>query len=174
MRNIIFCDEILKIFRFSLQRNSIVDLWSFAIRYSQYTATSSNGQMVSWSKTWWRHQMERFSALLAFCVGNLPVTNEFPKHRPVTRSWCFLWSAPKPTVDKQWGRRWFETPSRSLWRHQWFRSLQWEFLLVVFRNKLPCWLVKLTDLCLCIIVSYVCCVATADVYVKMIKEHSLC
>ena len=36
-------------------------------------------------KTWWRHQMETFPALLAFCAGNSPVTNEFPAQRPVTR-----------------------------------------------------------------------------------------
>ena len=29
-----------------------------------------------------------------------------------TELWCFLWSAPKQT--RRW---WFETPSRSLWRH---------------------------------------------------------
>ena len=28
--------------------------------------------------TWWRHQMETFSASLAFCAGNSPVTGEFP------------------------------------------------------------------------------------------------
>ena len=28
--------------------------------------------------TWWRHQMETFSALLALCEGNSPVTGEFP------------------------------------------------------------------------------------------------
>ena len=28
--------------------------------------------------TWWRHQMETFSALLAFCAGNSPVTGDFP------------------------------------------------------------------------------------------------
>ena len=38
-----------------------------------------------WS-SWWRHQMETFSALLAFCAGNSPVTGEFPAQRPVTRS----------------------------------------------------------------------------------------
>ena len=38
------------------------------------------------SKTWWRHQMETFSALLALCAGNSPVTGEFPAQRPVTRS----------------------------------------------------------------------------------------
>ena len=36
--------------------------------------------------TWWRHQMQTFSALLALCVGNSPVTGEFPAQRPVTRS----------------------------------------------------------------------------------------
>ena len=30
--------------------------------------------------------METFSALLALCVGNSPVTGEFPIQRPVTRS----------------------------------------------------------------------------------------
>ena len=35
---------------------------------------------------WWRHQMEIFSALLALCVGNSPVTGEFPSQRLVTRS----------------------------------------------------------------------------------------
>ena len=30
--------------------------------------------------------MEIFSALLAICAGNLPVTGEFPSQRPVTRS----------------------------------------------------------------------------------------
>ena len=29
--------------------------------------------------------METFSALLAICAGNLPVTGEFPAQRPVTR-----------------------------------------------------------------------------------------
>ena len=36
--------------------------------------------------SWWRHQMETFSALLAICVGNSPVPDEFPTQRPVTRS----------------------------------------------------------------------------------------
>ena len=39
--------------------------------------------------TWWRHQMETFSALLALCAGNSPVTGEFPAQRPVTRSLMF-------------------------------------------------------------------------------------
>ena len=28
--------------------------------------------------TWWRHQMETFSASLALCAGNKPATGEFP------------------------------------------------------------------------------------------------
>ena len=35
-------------------------------------------------KSWWRHQMETFSALLAICTGNSPVTGEFPTQKPVT------------------------------------------------------------------------------------------
>ena len=36
--------------------------------------------------SWWRHQMETFSVLLALCEGNPPVTGGFPSQRPVTRS----------------------------------------------------------------------------------------
>ena len=35
--------------------------------------------------SWWRHQMETFSALLAIYAGNSPVIGEFPAQRPVTR-----------------------------------------------------------------------------------------
>ena len=36
--------------------------------------------------TWWRHQIETFSALLAICAGNSPIPGEFPAQKPVTRS----------------------------------------------------------------------------------------
>ena len=63
----------------------------------------------------WRHQMETFSALLAFCAGNSPVTGEFPAQRPVARSFdVFFDLRLNQQLSKQW---WFETPSRSLWRH---------------------------------------------------------
>ena len=39
--------------------------------------------------SWWRHQMETFSTLLAHCAGNSPVTGEFPSQRPVTRNFQF-------------------------------------------------------------------------------------
>ena len=35
---------------------------------------------------WCRHQMKTFSALLAICAGNSPVTGEFHAQGPVTRS----------------------------------------------------------------------------------------
>ena len=58
--------------------------------------------------------MEAFSALLAICAGNSPVTGEFPTQRPVTRSFDVFFDLH---LNKQsWGWR-FETPSRSLWRH---------------------------------------------------------
>ena len=40
--------------------------------------------------SWWRHKLETFSALLAICAGNSPVTGEFPKQRPVKRSFDVL------------------------------------------------------------------------------------
>ena len=62
--------------------------------------------------------MEPFSALLAICEGNSPVPGEFPAQRPVTRSFdVFFDLRPNKRLNKQsWGW-WFETPSRSLWRH---------------------------------------------------------
>ena len=37
------------------------------------------------SISWWRHQTGTFSALMAICAGNSPVTGELPAQRPVTR-----------------------------------------------------------------------------------------
>ena len=69
--------------------------------------------------TWWRHQMEIFSALLAICAGNSPVTGEFPTQRPVTRSSDVYFDLrPNERLSKQWWGWWFETLSRSLWRHR--------------------------------------------------------
>ena len=68
---------------------------------------------------WWHHQMETFSALLAICVGNSPVPDEFPAQRPVTRSFdVFFDLHPNKQLSKQWWGCWFETPSWSLWRHR--------------------------------------------------------
>ena len=60
------------------------------------------------TSTWWRHQMETFSALLAIC--------EFPTQRPVTRNFDVYFDLrPNNRLSKQsWGW-WYETPSRLLW-----------------------------------------------------------
>ena len=46
--------------------------------------------------------METFSALLAFCAGNSPVTGEFPAQRPVTRSFDVSFICA-------WTNRWVHT-----------------------------------------------------------------
>ena len=62
--------------------------------------------------------MEAFSTLLALCAGNSPVTGEFPSQRPVTRTFdVFFGLCLNKRLSKQSRHRWFETPSRSLWRH---------------------------------------------------------
>ena len=60
---------------------------------------ASGNREVNDNNAWWRHPMETFSALLAICAGNSPVTGEFPTKRPVTRSldvfficdWINIW-----------------------------------------------------------------------------------
>ena len=69
-------------------------------------------------ETRWRHQMETFSALLALCAGNSPVTGEFPAQRPVTQSFdVFFDLRPNKRLSKQSRGWWFETPSRLSCRH---------------------------------------------------------
>ena len=59
---------------------------------------------------WWRHQMETFSALLALCVGNSPVTGEIPSQRPVARSFdVFFDLRLNKWLNKQSRGWWFET-----------------------------------------------------------------
>ena len=74
------------------------------------------------TRPWWRHRMETFSVVLVLCVGNSPVTDEFPSQKPMTRSVFFDLRLNKRLSKQSWGR-WFETPSHSLWRHcntRWF------------------------------------------------------
>ena len=84
---------------------------------SNYKPISVTGHIAKVG-AWWRHQMETFSALLAICAGDSPVTGEFPAQRPVTRSFDVLFDLRlNERLSKQsWGW-WFETLSRPLWRH---------------------------------------------------------
>ena len=69
--------------------------------------------------SWWRHQMEIFSALLAICAGNSPVPGEFYTQRPVKRSFDVFFDLRlnKRLSKQSWGW-WLETLSRPLWRHR--------------------------------------------------------
>ena len=66
---------------------------------------------------WWRHQMETFSALLAICAGNSPVSGEFPAQRPETRSCDVFFDLPLDgrLSKHSWGW-WLEPPSCPFWR----------------------------------------------------------
>ena len=53
------------------------------IIHSSFSANKTQWQLLvsqhmHQANTWWRHQMETFSASLAICAGNSPVTGEFP------------------------------------------------------------------------------------------------
>ena len=75
--------------------------------------------MYDFLTSWWRHQMEAFSALLAICAGNSPVPGEFPVQRPVTRSFdVFFELSLNKRLSKQSGGWWLETLSSPLWRHR--------------------------------------------------------
>ena len=75
---------------------------------------------VCWesSVTWWCHQMETFSELLAIFEGNSLVIGKFPTQRPVMRSFgVFFDLCLNKVLSKQsWGW-WFHMPSHSLRRH---------------------------------------------------------
>ena len=61
--------------------------------------------------------METFSALLAICAGNSPVSGEFPAQRPVRRSFDVFFDLRLDgwLSKHSWGW-WLETPSCPLWR----------------------------------------------------------
>ena len=77
-------------------------------------AVSDHWHFESLRVSWWRHQMETFSALLALYAENSPVSGKFSSQRPVTR--CFDLHLNK-RLNKQTRCWWlFETESCSLWR----------------------------------------------------------
>ena len=105
---------ISQIFRFIKSNLSIFD-WPAMLMVGQWLYFPN---FILFISSWWRHQMEIYSALLAICAGNTPVTGEFPAQRPVTRSFdVFFDLRVKKRLSKQ-SRGWsFETLSRPLWRH---------------------------------------------------------
>ena len=86
------------------------------LRVEYFTAYAACIQCFD--RTWWRNQMEAFSALLALCAGKSPMTGKFPAQRPVTRSFdVFFHLCLNKWLSKQTWDWWFVTQSRSLWSH---------------------------------------------------------
>ena len=86
-------------------------------------------------KSWWRHQMGTFSTLLDLCEENSPVTGEFSTQRPVTQSFDVFFDLHlNKRLSNPSRRQWFETPSRSLWRHC---NVQMATNLTLSRNIYP-------------------------------------
>ena len=81
--------------------------------------------------------MEAFSALLALCAGNSPITDEFPTQRPVTGSSdVFFDLRLSKRLNKQSWDWWFGTLSHPLWHHcnatyLWLKQRQPQFF---FKN----------------------------------------
>ena len=91
-------------------------------------------QVRGLSYTWWRHQMETFSALLAICAGNSPVPCEFPAQRPVTSGFdVFFDLRLNKRLSKQSRGWWFETLLCPLWRHR-NETLDYMILQTIFTH----------------------------------------
>ena len=86
------------------------DFWNGCLIMIVYGVENGRSRSVCYNFSWWRHQTEIFSALLALCAGNSPVTGEIPSQGPVTRSFeVFFDQRLNQRFSKQsWGRG-FET-----------------------------------------------------------------
>ena len=114
-------NDMLSIY-FNTTRYNLIIYINPASRYITfpviYFISGATVSLVYFIAPWWRHQMETYSALLAICAGNSPVTGEFPAQRPVTRSFnVFFDLCLIKRMSKQSRGWWFETPSGPLWRH---------------------------------------------------------
>ena len=92
----------------------LFDVWFTASKQDHENTTTWKRFPQYWNycKAWWRHQMETFSALLAICAGNSPVTGEFPAQKPLTRSFDFFFDLHlNKRLCKQSLGWWVETPS---------------------------------------------------------------
>ena len=87
-----------------------LNVWNpFVSTTNIWTGTTRKTMRVYGPLTWWRHQMETFSALVAFSAGNSPVTGEFPAQRPLTRSFDV-------TLICTWTDSWANNADAGDWR----------------------------------------------------------
>ena len=77
--------------------------------------------------TWWRHQMEKISTLLAICAGNSPVIGEFPAQRPVMLSLMFSLICP-------WINGWVNNREAGDWRRQ---RAQYDVIAMDLYHQIP-------------------------------------
>ena len=84
--------------------------------------------------SWWRHQMETFSALLAICVGNSPVPGEFPSQRPVTMSFDVFFDLPLGLND------WVNNPEVGDLRH--YRA---HYVVIVMSSRFSCSVIGMSN-----------------------------
>ena len=69
-----------------LQCRRLISNRGHFFEYLQIITVFEHAVMYNIKASWWCHQMETFTALLALCAGNSSVTGEFPLQRPVTQS----------------------------------------------------------------------------------------
>ena len=103
----------------STSRSYLVQVTEYIARRTKYGIPSGSLSILSAVMfSCWRHQMKTFSALLAHCAGNSQITGEFIAQRPVMRSFAVFFNLHlnKRLSEQPWGR-WFEMPSRTLWRY---------------------------------------------------------
>ena len=86
----------------SIRHNYMEYIWYNTCYAGFYCNLLCCGCIIRWCRLLelrtisWRHQMETFSALLAICAGNSPVTGEFPAQMASDADlWCHLWSPPE-------------------------------------------------------------------------------
>ena len=100
----------------TLYEQNCNEIWCWC-KFQVHVSLLPLGSLVI--QSWRRHQMGTFSALLALCAGNSPITGEFPTQRPVTRSFdVFFDLRLNKWLSKQSRGWWFETPLCPLWRHR--------------------------------------------------------
>ena len=120
------------------RRNSIADVLGLRLSWlsHRYLLGIFIWLLCWWfaCRSWWRHEMKTFFALLVFCAENSPVPGEFSAQRPVTRSFDFFFDLHlNKQLSKQSRGWWFETPSGSLWRQcnvLFFHIPIWTVLLI--------------------------------------------
>ena len=136
------CDEffVVSLYKLLTKQSSCNDLrchnlyvtffwWHFVPNSTSYSECKAEckaeffflGQVSNFKVTWWRHQMETFSMLLAICPVNSSVTGEFHTQRPVTRSFDVFFDLHlNKRLSKQWWGWWFETKKNQI---ECFRTL---------------------------------------------------